>query len=250
MKNKMLFTKPENWMELPMFKKIHYYGTQLTKEYGEYVDKLQAKRKVKEMCGDDIQVAKVVRILESYSDLTENDLNKNYIIKSSHGSGWNIYNDTSITLDDAIKKLKNWNKTYNSMVERQYGLIKPAFFIEEKICDSILGYTGYACVYMFRCIHSNPISISVKYKKTQNSYDTNWNLKQKSQIPFTIPKPKYLSKLLNLCKTLSSNFEFVRLDFYIGKDDVIYFSEFTFTPAGGRQVFDIKTEMEQGLIWV
>jgi hypothetical protein len=246
----MIISKPENWMELPMFKKIHYYGTQLTKEYAEYVDKLQAKRKVKEICGDDIQVAKVVRILESYNDLTENDFNTNYIIKSSHGSGWNIYNDTSMTLNEAIQKLKSWNNKYNSTMQRQYSFIKPTFFIEEKICDSILGYTGHACVYMFRCIHSKPISIGVKYKKTQNSYDINWNLKETPKIPFEIPKPKCLSKLLNLCEILSSDFEFVRLDFYIGKDDVIYFSEFTFTPAGGYQVFDIKTEMEQGLLWI
>lgn len=247
----MTFSKPKNWMELPMFKKIYYYGTQLTKEYADYVDKLQAKRKVKEICGDDIQVAKVVRILESYNDLTKNDLNTNYIIKSSHGSGWNIYNNpsTPMTLDAAIQILKGWNNKYNSSIEKQYSFIKPQFFIEEKICDSILGYTGDACVYMFRCIHSNPVSISVKYKKTQNSYDTNWNPTQIPKIPFEIPKPKYLSKLLNMCKVLSSNFEFVRLDFYIGKDDIIYFSEFTFTPAGGYQVFDIKTEIEQGLMW-
>ena len=245
----MLFSKPKNWMELPMFKKIHYYGSQLTIEYAEYVDKLQAKHKVKEICGDDIQVAKVVRILDSYNDLTEHDLDKNYIIKSSHGSGWNIYNDASITLNEAIAKLKSWNNKYNSCIEKQYSFTKPQFFIEEKICDSILGYTAHACVYMFRCIHSNPISISVKYKKTQNSYDTNWNLTQTPKIPFAIPKPTCLSKLLDLCKLLSSNFEFVRLDFYIGKNDIIYFSEFTFTPAGGYQVFDIETEMKQGLMW-
>jgi hypothetical protein len=246
------FLKPENWMELPMFKKIYYYGTQLTKEYSEYVDKLEAKRKVKEICGNDIKVAKVVRILKSYDDLTENDLNKNYIIKSSHGSNWNIYNDESIpiTLNNAIQKLRGWNNKYNSYSERQYNFIEPKFFVEEKICDSILGYTGHACVYMFRCIYSNPISIGVKYKKMQNSYDINWNLTQKPKIPFQIPKPKCLSKLLNLCKILSSKFEFVRLDFYIGKDDVIYFSEFTFTPAGGCQVFDNETEIKQGLMWV
>lgn len=246
----MTFPKPKNWMELPMFKKIYYYGTQLTKEYAEYVDKLQAKRKVKEICGNDIKVAKVVRILDSYNDITEDDLNTNCIIKSSHGSNWNIYNDqTPITLQDAIRKLKAWNIKYHSFSEKQYSFIEPKFFIEEKIQDSILGYTGHACVYMFRCIHSNPVSIGVKYKKTQNSYDINWNLTQTPHVPFQIPKPKCLSKLLNLCKMLSSNFEFVRLDFYIGKDDVIYFSEFTFTPSGGQQVFDIKTEMDQGLLW-
>ena len=246
------FTKPINWNELPMFKKIQYYGTQLTKEYAEYVDKLKAKHKVKEICGDEIQVAKVVRVLESYDDLTINDLNSNYIIKSSHGSSWNINNDQSmpITLFEATQRLKNWNRRYDNFLEKQYDFIKPQFFIEEKICDSILGYTGNACVYMFRCIHSNPISISVRYKRLQNSYDINWNLIGNPSIQFPIPKPKKLLKLLDLCKKLSSNFEFVRLDFYIGKDDVIYFSEFTFTPAAGHQVFDIKTEIQQGLLWV
>lgn len=242
--------KPENWMDLPMFKKIAYYGTQLTKDYAEYVDKLEAKIKVKEICGDDINVAKVIRILDSYDDIVGDDLNKKYIIKSSHGSGWNINVDESTTLDDVIKKLKSWNITYNSSRERQYAFIKPRFFIEEKICDSILGYTGYALVYMIRCVHSIPISIGVKYKKNQNSYDINWNLVMMPKIEFTISKPRCLQKLLKICKVMSSNFEFVRLDFYIGPNDTIYFSEFTFTPSGGFQVFDIETEMNQGLMWI
>ncbi|NBP03462.1 MAG: hypothetical protein EBU90_25905 [Proteobacteria bacterium] len=126
--------------------------------------------------------------------------------------------------------------------------MKPRFFIEEKIHDSILGHTGDALVYMIRCIYSKPISIGVKYKTVQNSYDIDWNLKT-SAIKFDIPKPKCLSKLLRLCETLSARFEFVRLDFYIGKDDTIYFSEFTFTPNAGFQVFDIETETAQGLLW-
>lgn len=101
---------------------------------------------------------------------------------------------------------------------------------------------------MIRCIYSKPISIGVKYKTVQNSYDIDWNLKT-SAIKFDIPKPKCLSKLLRLCETLSARFEFVRLDFYIGKDDTIYFSEFTFTPNAGFQVFDIETETAQGLLW-
>ena len=246
----MLFEKPKNWMDLPMFKKIFYYGKHLTEDYAEYVDKLEAKRKVKEICGKDISVAKVVRVLGSYNDIADSDINSKYIIKSAHGSGWNVDIDSSVTLDYIIKKLKGWNIKYNSNMEKQYSFIKPRFFIEEKICDAILGYTGCALVYMIRCVHSKPISIGVKYKRVQNSYDIDWNLKSVPKIEFEIPKPKCLPKLLELCKLLSSNFEFVRLDFYIGENDMIYFSEFTFTPAGGVQVFDMETEMKQGLMWV
>lgn len=244
----MNFIKPDNWIELPMYKKIYYYGTILTKEYSKYVNKIEAKKIVKEICGDDINVAKIIKILDYPSDILQDDINPKYMIKSAHGSGWNINIKENNKVGDIIRQLNTWNKNY-SKNEKQYIYIKPKFFIEEKIHDSILGHTGEALVYMIRCIHSKPISISVKYKNVQNSYDLDWNLKS-SKIPFNITKPKCLSKLLQLCEKLSSNFEFVRLDFYIGINDVIYFSEFTFTPNAGKPVFDNKTEIEQGLLWI
>lgn len=240
--------KPNNWMELLMYQKIEYYGSILTKEYSEYVDKIEAKIIVQKICGDSIRVAKLVKILKHPSDISYDDLDPRCIIKSAHGSGWNIDINDNIQLDDIIIKLKSWNKEYGGKREKQYNYIKPRFFIEEKINDSILGHTGEALVYMIRCIHSNPISIGVKYKKVQNSYDINWNL-QSSNIEFEIPKPKYFEKLLDLCRKLSANFEFVRLDFYIGENDIIYFSEFTFTPNGGFSVFDRDIEVQQGLMW-
>lgn len=242
------FVKPDNWMELLMYQKIEYYGSILTKEYAKYVDKIEAKIIVKELCGDDIEVAKVIKVLKHPYDILEDDLDSRYIIKSAHGSGWNIDINNKVKLDEIIRKLHSWNKEYGGNREKQYNYIKPRFFIEEKINDAILGYTGEALVYMIRCIHSNPISIGVKHKKVQNSYDIEWNLKN-SNIQFDIPKPKCLSVLLNMCKKLSANFEFVRLDFYIGKDDIIYFSEFTFTPNGGFSVFDRDIEIEQGMLW-
>jgi len=244
----LTFCKPNNWMELPMFKKIEYYGTILSKEYAEYVDKIEAKRIVKDLCGEDIQVAKLIKILKQPEDISQDDLDSKYIIKSAHGSNWNININNKTSLNNVIMKLQNWNKYYGGDREKQYSYIKPRFFIEEKINDSILGHTGEALVYMIRCVYSKPISIGVKYKNVQNSYDIDWNLIS-SGINFDIPKPKCLSKLLKLCETLSANFEFVRLDFYIGNNNIIYFSEFTFTPNGGFQVFDIKTEIKQGLMW-
>ena len=37
------------------------------------------------------------------------------------------------------------------------------------------GPTGNADVFMFRCIHGQPVSIGVKRGIVQNSYDLNWN---------------------------------------------------------------------------
>lgn len=243
------FPKPDGWENLPMFKKIEIYGNYLTNKHAKYVDKIEAKKIVKEICGDKIEVAKIIKILESPKDLKNEDLNTSCLIKSAHASAWNINIDNKTSLENVIKKLNAWNKTYNTNNEKQYGFITPRFFIEEKIHDNILGKTGDALVYMIRCVHSEPISIGVKYKKVQNSYDIDWNPTQELKIPFLVPKPKKLKTMLEIAKKLSSDFEFVRIDLYIGKGDIIYFSEYTFTPAGGHQVYDMTTELKQGLLW-
>jgi hypothetical protein len=232
-----------------MFKKIANYGEHLTDYHASFVDKLSAKCIVKKICGDKIEIPNVIRVLDSPNDITINDLNPKHIIKSAHASGWNVNIDSTCTIDNIKNRLVSWNTKFNANKEKQYNYIEPKFFIEEKIDDKILGCTGDALVYMFRCIYSKPISIGVKYKKAQNSYDIHWNPKQEPKIPFEIPKPNKLEEMLKLATLLSSEFEFVRIDFYIDKDDAIYFSEFTFTPAGGSQVYDIQTEHEQGSLW-
>lgn len=243
------FRKPVGWENLPMFQKIQLYGTTLGEEHSQYVDKLKAKLIVKNLCGNRIEVAKVIRVLKNPDDVQEMDLNNLHMIKSAHASGWNINVDDTLTLETVKRKLSSWNNKYNTNKERQYAFIEPKFFIEEKIVDNVIGVTGDALVYMIRCIHSVPISIGVKYKKTQNSYDVDWNFSADPKIPFDIPKPKNLNEMLYLASHLSSQFEFVRVDFFVGVGDIIYFSEFTFTPAGGYQVYDMDTEIRQGLLW-
>jgi hypothetical protein len=67
-------------------------------------------------------------------------------------------------------------------------------------------------------------------------FDTTWN-----QLAFAdkvgaiqpwVPKPPNLDKMLTLAATLSAGFGYVRVDFY-NIQGRVYFSEFTFTPAGG-----------------
>jgi hypothetical protein len=245
--------RPGDWNTLPIYKKIQIYGKNLNEDYAKYVNKLEAKKIVKEICGEDIEIPRVIKIINNIQDgISCQDLNINHIIKSAHGSGWNINISENTKIEDVIKRLNSWNMKFNPLNEKQYSYINPTFFIEEKINDSVIGITGDALVYMIRCIHGNPISISVKYKKTQNSYDFDWNLKTpttQTPIGIIIPKPRKLDLMLKLAKKLSKPFEFVRIDFYIGENDLIYFSEFTFTPAAGYQVFDLETEMYQGSLW-
>ena len=165
------------------------------------------------------------------------------MVKSSHGSGWNINIDTNTKVTKVIESLNKWNKIY-SHTERQYRYIKPMFFIEQKINGPI----GNADVFMFRCIHGEPVTIGVKRGSIQNSYDINWNPLTCINIQ-NIEKPFHLDKMLTLSRRLSSQFEFVRIDFYY-VNSLIYFSEFTFTPSNGSIVFPMNLENKFGSMWV
>lgn len=236
--------KPKNWMELPFNEKLRFYGLNLTEFHARYADKLNAKEIIKQKAPE-IKTAEVIRILRDNKDLKITDQG---IIKSAHASGWNIILPKRISSDklDEIKLLlKRWSRKYKPETEKHYSFIEPKFFIErvlkDKIADSLM-------VYMIRCINSEPISIGVKYKDIQNSYDLKWNLVLPPKLPFSIPKPEELQILLNVSQRLSKPFEFVRLDYFITTEG-IYFSEFTFVPNAGLPVFSEEMEYSLGKLW-
>lgn len=239
------FSKPLDWSDMPFFSKIAYYKTKLDERFAPYVDKIEAK-KIVQASAEDICIPKIVRILNGPNDFKKNDINPNHMVKAAHGSGWNINMADQTNDQDVLKSLRQWNIKFDWLGEKQYMHIKPRFFIEEKI-DGPAG--GCALVYMFRCIHGQPITIGVKCVKQnmQNSYDIDWN----PILPVTlegIEKPAHLDKMLKLASKLAKPFEFVRIDFYY-VDETIYFSEYTFTPAGGKQIFPLELEMKYGKLW-
>lgn len=251
----MQFEKPDNWNELLFYQKIKYYiDNVIDKNYSPYTDKIEAKKIVKEKLGDDIEIPKIIRILKKYRDISIKDINKLHIVKSSHGSNWNI--DLMITknISDIKQKLFGWNRIYN-YVEKQYRYIKPQFFIEEKINDYQLGITSHALTYSFRCINGNPVCFSIRSNKRQNSYLMDWTpLKQADNmesLDFTIKKPDdgIFNKMIEISKKLSSDFEFVRIDLYLSNDNKIYFSEYTFSPSNGKQIYSDEIELELGKLW-
>jgi hypothetical protein len=48
---------------------------------------------------------------------------------------------------------------------------------------------------------------------------------------------------------LSKQFEFVRIDLYIDKNDKIYLNEYTFTPLQGKMDYPLDIEMDLGKLW-
>lgn len=169
--NSFRLEKPKTWRFLSLYEKINYYKDHLNESYVPYVDKIEAKRIVKEVLGEQIQVANLVRILNSHDDVQEADVNGKYLLKASHGCGWNIDLADIQSLESIRKSLKSWNRPYHAEYEPHYSWVKPRFYIEEKVCDKIYGYTGKAITYCIRCIHGEPFVIGVRDGNYQNNYD-------------------------------------------------------------------------------
>ena len=254
--------RPKNWSSLPLYKKVAIYQTYLGPLHAPFVDKLIAKKIVKSICGDDIDVAPVIRILESPQDLRDSDLQPNYLIKAAHGSKWNIDPAREVgrrSRSHIIQQLQLWNRTYSPGLEKQYSTILPRFFVEEKIVDKYhenyasLGKNMASCddaiVYMCRVIYGRVVSISARLGDLRNDYDRNWNVIGAFQLPFIQDKGCF-ERMIRNAEKLAAPFEFVRMDFYLGADEKIYFSEFTFSPTCGLSTLPGNLEYTLSRYWV
>lgn len=242
------FPKPETWKHMRMFEKISYFKHYIGQEYVPYLDKLQSKEVAQKMCPY-VKCAKVVRILKTPDDICPEDLQKPHLLKAVHGCGWNIplQNKQASDIPAICKQLKEWNKPYVGNNEPQYKHLTPRFFIEEYVEEIGVGKNPSAAVIFIRCIHGEPVTISIKKGTKQNSYDIQWVPVKPLELP-PIPKPATLDIMLQIARDLSKPFECVRIDLYEGVDGY-YFSEFTFTPTGGYQFFPMKKELELGKLW-
>lgn len=245
--DELTFSKPKNWNSLKLFEKIQYYKNILDQKYSKYVDKLNAKYLVSNI--PDLKTALVTKIINHENDFVFSDIKKGFIIKANHGSGWNIFLDEKKKFNDIKNSISSWlNRKYTKYNEKQYEYIEPKIFIEEVIDDYFFGKNHFAVTYMFRCIHGTPQTFSIKRNHLVNSFDINLNLLLPKEHNLMISKDIF-ERMKKLAKILSENFEFVRIDFYLDKDQNIYFSEFTFSPLCGLQYFDDEIETKLGNLW-
>ncbi len=243
---------------MPLFEKITYYKTQITVDYAPFVDKLDAKQIVHVQSEGAVRTAPLIRELTSPTDIHESDMNPAWILKASHGCAWNL-DLSGATVSEARRCLQEWNTHYRSAEEPHYSFLRPRFFIEEKITDTSPVYgeratPGKAGVYMIRCVKGKPICISYKWGTQQNTYDPTWKLMKKPELEEPLPPPAQLTEMLRIAEKLARPFELARIDLYIGRDsqrptEGIYFSEYTFTPAGGNMFFPYPLEKQLGRLW-
>ncbi len=208
-------------------------------------DKFAVRNYVAKTIGEQYLIP-LIGCYESVGAVPIQELPDKFIIKATHGSGWNLLCMDKRTFDwDSEKvKLDEWLHTnfYLRFREWAYKDIPPRIVIEHLLQDE----NGRIPVdYKFFCFNGDPKLIQVDFDRHENHtrslYDVNWKKLDVTFLypdhPTPAPRPEDLDAMLSLAGKLSTGLPFVRVDLY-KLPPKIYFGEMTFYPGAGFDKFD------------
>lgn len=178
---------------------------------------------------------------EDARDIDFDKLPAKFILKPNNGSGGHIYcrDKSKFDKEAAIKALNaDLRRGEDYSFEPHYKHIRPMVLCEE-LLD--LGEGKVLTDYKFTCINGKiaDVFLAGENSRGERKYatvDTDWNI-----LPYTKPeymldplpsKPAKIKEMVEYAQILSSDFPFVRVDFY-EYERKVYFSELTFSPWGG-----------------
>lgn len=242
MKVKLDYSNPKTFTE-----KIQYMMAHDSESDRKVKQELSDKYAVRKWVSDRIGEEYLVPLLGVWDNVEEIDFDKlpsRFVLKTNHGSGMNIVvkNKDEIDKKVILYRLEWWLKRpfWVTSLEKQYINIPRKIIAEEYLEDN----TGGLADYKIHCFHGEPKFIQYITDRNANEHtatnvhmDFNWNnlgwtfgkFKVNNSI---IMKPQNISELYDIARRLSTGFPYVRVDLY-DIDSKVYFSEMTFTPAGG-----------------
>lgn len=236
--NPQIFNEKLQWL------KLYYQDPLMTK----CADKVGVREYIKEKIGEEYLVP-IIGVYNSVDEIDFDTLPNKFVMKVNWGSGQNIIvtDKSKLDIKEAKEKLTNWMKResnhYFSFFEWCYKDIEPKIIIEEFLdgVDDLIDYK-------FFCYNGEPKNMFLvqnralgKDKMTINFFDVDFN-----PLPFTrlykrseeeILKPLLWGKMKSISKEISAAFPFVRVDFYIIKNQ-LKIGEMTFFPGAGHEQFD------------
>lgn len=221
--------------------------------------KLNDKNSLKAVCADKYTVRdyinklgyghllnEMLAVYEKPSEIDWDSLPEKFVIKASHGSGFNlIVTDKKKVNKFAWKHIMNsWlhQNIYWSGREWVYKELKPRLVVEKYLEDESGGLRDFK----FFCFNGEPRFMQLEVGRytdnnTRNFYDMDWNLMPfGKELPHNpdvhVDKPTKFDEMKEIARELSKPFQFVRVDLYqVGGR--VYFGELTFFPAGGAPDF-------------
>lgn len=213
----------------------------------QLVDKYAVRQFVIDRIGEQY-LNEIYAVYDKPEDVSFDGLPNQFVVKATHTSSYNLIVTNKVNLNkrETTKSLKKWfkkNQYYRMGQEWAYKDVKPRVVIEKFLKED-----GRASLvdYKFYCFDGTPKFIDVHLDREedhkQGCFDLDFNLlpfgKSSSykSISSDIEKPVNLKEMVQLSKTLSKGFPFVRVDFYSVKGKTV-FGEMTFYPSDARKDF-------------
>ena len=203
-------------------------------------DKYSVREYVKEKGYENI-LNPLIGAWDNVDDIPWDDLPDKFAIKCGHGCGMNIvcFDKNNFNVKEAKEKLSKWMKIDwgKDSCEPHYSKIKPMI-----ICEKFIGEgKSLPDDIKIHCFHGEPKLIA--YYSGRGSclhgtfYDLNWkHLCIATKEGVRVEKPVCLAEILDICRGLTQNLPYARMDFYVSNGKPI-FGEITLTPASGRSPY-------------
>src|SRR5699024_1610504 len=234
---KVNLENPVKYNDKLQWLKLNWYDPVATK----CADKYEVREYVTELLGKKY-LNKLLAVYESVDQINLDELPNSFVLKGTHGSGFNIIckNKNKLNWKKEFKKMRRWMQINYYWANREwvYKDIKPRIICEKYMEDS----SGKPPRdYKVFCFDGEPKLIQVDIDRfdqhKQNFYDTNWKfrnveIEKPAAKEAIVEKPEKLEEMLQLSKILTSSFPHARADFY-DWDGKIIFGEITFFHHSG-----------------
>lgn len=238
--NPQTFSEKLQWMKL-------YDRNPL---YTKLVDKYEVKPIVEKRIGSQY-IIPTLGVWNSIEEVDWKGLPNQFVIKATHDSGGVVIckDKATFNIEEAISLLKGAGKKNYARFSKEYVYYDvPHRFLEQKfMLPSDASINDDLSDYNFYCFNCEPKYCQVirdrNTKETIDFYDMEWNhmdfvglnlVAKNGTKP--VPCPKKLDEMIGVCRNLSKNIPFVRVDLYV-IDGNVYFGEITFYPASGLGLF-------------
>jgi|LSQX01.1.fsa_nt_gb hypothetical protein len=234
LKNPVKYNDKIQWL------KLNWYDPTATK----CADKYEVREIIKEKIGEKY-LNELIAVYESVEEIDIAKLPDKFVLKGTHGSGFNIIckDKSKMNWDEEFKKMRRWLRTNYYLQNREwvYKHIKPRIICEKYLVGED---GGLPKDYKFFCFDGIPKFMFLASDRGEETkfdfYDLDWNKIPVSQYypnsNYQNPRPEKLNEMIELAKELSEGFPHARVDFYVNNSNII-FGEITFFHFSGTKRF-------------
>lgn len=200
--------------------------------------------------------ARILRRWHRTEDASCRDLPDSYVIKASHGSGFNRIVRSGEMTDEWLRELLwRWRQIdfYWHRREWVYKNSRPRYYAEEYLGDGATVPDDYKAFVFNGRVEFFHVDLGRFHDHRRAFFDRCWNpldVEKDRPRPDRLPdEPRALNEMIEIAESLGGEFSFVRVDMYALPQRIVV-GEMTFFPKGGMNHFaSIEQDLSMGRYW-